>query len=204
MTSRRRFLQGSLLASGALLQPALQAYGAGRESSASPARPLRILILGGTGYIGPHHVRAAVARGHHVSVFNRGKADADLPETVERLLGDRNNNLESIRNRDWDAVIDLATFGPRWVRSLGEALKGRVNHYTFISTISVYGVPAPDDVREGGPTVANDGQQDPYSLTAPGKYYGALKALCERKPRRNFLPELWCCVPDTSWVPATP
>src|ERR1700722_12425312 len=107
----------------------------------SSSKSLRLLILGGTGNIGPYHVRAALSRGHRVSVFSRGKRPSDFPDDVELLTGDLNGNLDSIKNRDWDAVIDVATFGPLWVRLLGEALKDRVKHYTLISTDSVYANP---------------------------------------------------------------
>lgn len=85
----------------------------------SASEPLRLLILGGTGHIGPYFVRAAVVRGHHVSVFSRGRSAAQIPAEVERLIGDRNGDLESIEGRNWDAVLDIATFGPGWVRTLG-------------------------------------------------------------------------------------
>src|SRR5215469_10057964 len=120
MSTRREFLSQSVAAGSAL------AFGATRDPPSPSSKALRLLILGGTGNIGPYHVRAAVARGHHVAVFSRGLHRTDLPGTVERLIGDRSGNLSSIRSRDWDAVLDIATFGPGWVRTLGEALKGRV------------------------------------------------------------------------------
>lgn len=133
-------------------------------------------------------MRAAVARGHQVSVFNRGKSSADLPASVERLTGDRNGNLDSIRNRDWDAVIDLSAYGPGWVRGLGEALAGRVGHYTFISTISVYDDPAANKTtRETSKVLEYTGKADPYSVTEhAGADYGALKVLCEREAEKRF------------------
>src|SRR5687767_3521855 len=98
MSRRREFLVHALIAGCAL------AFGAAQSGANIPAaRPLRVLFLGGTGFIGPHHVRAAVARGHKVAVFNRGKSAAELPASVERLMGDRNGDLEAIRNREWDA-----------------------------------------------------------------------------------------------------
>jgi len=148
---------------------------------------LRVLILGGTGNIGPYHVRAAVARGHHVAVFSRGATSADLPAGVERLIGDRNGNLASIENRDWDAVIDIATYGPGWVRSLGEALRHRTRHYTFISTISVYDDPAANaKTDEDSPVLAYEGSADPYSIITEDEQYGALKILCEREAQKQF------------------
>ena len=99
MTSRRDFLKTT--AASALL---------GRVSprllEAESRAPLRILVLGGTGFIGPHLVRYAAARGHTVSIFTRGRHDAELPPNVERLLGDRNGQLEALKGRTWDVVID--------------------------------------------------------------------------------------------------
>src|ERR1700733_4925296 len=138
MPTRRGFIHWTAVAGSAL------ALGGVAQSLALPgntsraAKTLRILILGGTGHIGPYHVRAAVDRGHKVSVFSRGKTAANIPHGVELLTGDRNSELGAIKNREWDAVLDLATFVPVWVRTLGQALQGRVRHYTFISTESVY------------------------------------------------------------------
>jgi 2'-hydroxyisoflavone reductase len=150
---------------------------------------LRILILGGTGYIGPYYVRAAVARGHRVAVFNRGRGSAQLPAVVERLIGDRNGDLESIRNREWDAVLDLATYGPVWVRTLGETLKERVKHYTFISTALVYASAVYNDrTTETSPVLEYSSNVDPYSVTTTENLnqYGVFKVLCEREGERQF------------------
>jgi len=186
MPGRREFLHQAA-AAGATL--ALRATPAGaRDASQSLAgKRLRILILGATGNIGPYHVRAAVARGHRVSIFSRGRSAAEIPAEVERLLGDRNGDLSSIRGRDWDAVLDIATFGPGWVRTLGEALKGHVGHYTFISTISVYDNPAANPVTEESSRVlAYRGGADPYTVTTEGPDYGAIKVLCEQEAERQF------------------
>jgi 2'-hydroxyisoflavone reductase len=141
------------------------------------------LILGGTGFIGPHFVAAAVDRGHRVSVFNRGKSSANLPDGVERLTGDRAGSLEAISSRDWDVVFDLAVYVPIWVRTLGEALKGRVKNYIIISTGSVYQSPGAAD--EDSPVTKYTGSSDAYSQT-PTPQYGPLKALCEREAERQF------------------
>src|SRR5258708_4179038 len=127
MPNRREFVTQAVLASSGVplvlasekdaKTPAKQAKEGGQA-----AHSLRILVLGGMGNIGPYHVRAALDRGHKVAVFSRGKSSADLPSDVEQLLGDRNGDVESIRNRDWDAVLDLATYVPKWVRMLGQAL----------------------------------------------------------------------------------
>src|SRR5688500_18714400 len=119
MRNRRDFLKQTM-ACGAMLWNPARAWGQDQANHA--AKALRILVLGGTGAIGPFHVRAAVERGHRVAVCSRGRRRADLPASVELLVGDRNGDLQSVQNREWDSVIDIATFGPGWVRSLGEAL----------------------------------------------------------------------------------
>jgi 2'-hydroxyisoflavone reductase len=185
MANRRDFILRIAAASGALAVQASQLTAASRAVT-TRSKPLRILMLGATGFIGPHFVAAAVARGHAVSVLlhDKGKGDANLPPGAEPLLGDRNGDLKSIVNRDWDAVFDLATYVPNWVRTLGEALKGRVRHYTFVSTISVYADPAASD--EGSALAPYTDSADPYSLTARGKQYGPLKVLCEREAQQQF------------------
>src|SRR5437870_1119549 len=153
--------------------------------------PMRILILGGTGFTGPYQVRYALSRGHKVTTFNRGKTHpGELPAEVEQLVGDRNGNLDALRNRQWDVVIDNPTMLPAWVRDAAQVLKGNVDRYVFISTISVYGEPkqGPD---ENAPTEKYEGA-DPYKETieavrASGfKTYGPLKALSEREAEKWF------------------
>src|SRR4029077_20734102 len=102
-------------------------------------KPLTILILGGTGFTGPFQVRYALSRGHKVTVFNRGKTHpGELPEGVEQLIGDRNGQLDALKNRQWDIAIDIPTTLPAWVRDAAQILQGNVNRYVFVSTISVY------------------------------------------------------------------
>jgi len=108
--SRRDFLHASAPAVGALL---LSPRGARRPTATVPRRPLRILILGGTGFIGPHQVRLALARGHEVTLFNRGRTAPDLFPEVETLIGDRDGDLEALRGRTWDVAIDNSATLPR-------------------------------------------------------------------------------------------
>ena len=154
------------------------------------SKTLRILILGGTGNIGPYHVHAALNRGHKVSVFSRGIRPSCFPAQVEMLTGDLNGDFDAIKNRDWDAVLDVATFGPLWIRILGSALNGRVGHYTFISTDSVYENPIsnPAGSREGDKVVEYSGAEDPYSITQFREVdeYRQLKVLCEREAEKQF------------------
>jgi 2'-hydroxyisoflavone reductase len=90
---------------------------------ARAAAPKTLLILGGTGFIGPHLVRRAVEHGHRVTIFTRGRRDAPLPTGVERLIGDRDGKIEALANRRWDAVIDDSATNPDWVRQSTQLLK---------------------------------------------------------------------------------
>ena len=154
-------------------------------------KPLRILILGGTGFTGPYQVRYALGRGHKVTTFNRGKTHpGELPAEVEQLVGDRNGKLDTLKNRQWDVVIDNPTTLPAWVRDAAQILKGNVDRYVFISTISVYGE-VKQGVDESAPLAKYEGS-DPYKETleamkASGyKTYGPLKALSEKEAEKWF------------------
>jgi 2'-hydroxyisoflavone reductase len=110
---------------------------AGSIPSPSRVSPRRILVLGGTGFIGPHMVRYAVKRGHRVTIFTRGRTEADLPD-VEHLVGDRNDDLSALEGREWDVVLDNNARDYRWVQLSTRVLRDSVAHYVFVSTISVY------------------------------------------------------------------
>lgn len=146
-------------------------------------RPKRILILGGTGFTGPAQVHYAVARGHSVTVFNRGRSQADLPDDVEHLIGDRNDNLTALEGREWDVVIDNPTTHPKWVRSAASLLKDAADQYIFISTISVYADNSRVGMDETTPVLEYEGEGDPLELPIGQQFqhYGALKALSERE-----------------------
>jgi 2'-hydroxyisoflavone reductase len=181
LSLRRRTLVG--LAAAAATAAALPVRAA--------PKPLRILILGGTGFIGPHQVRYALARGHEVTLFNRGRNPKDWPAGVEELTGDRNTgDLKALEGREWDVCIDNPTTLPFWVRDAGRALKGRVKQYIFVSTLSVYaGNTRPAD--ETDPLIGYEGK-DPLAETAEtlrasgGRLYGPLKAASEAEARRHF------------------
>lgn len=174
--SRRTFI-GSSVAAGTLLA-------SGAIKAAPPVKPMKILILGGTGFIGPNQVRYAVARGHKVTVFNRGKTNpGTLPAGVEHLEGDRNGKLEALKDRKWDAVIDNPTTLPRWVRDAAAVLKGNLNHYVFISTLSVYADNSKPGADEIGETLT---LEDPTTETITGATYGGLKALSEKEAEKAY------------------
>lgn len=142
---------------------------------------MRLLILGGTLFLGRHLVEAALAGGHEVTLFNRGQHNPTLYPELEKLRGDRDGNLEALRGRRWDAVIDTCGYVPRVVQASAELLAGAVDHYTFISSISVY---------RGFSTSGMD--EDALVGTLPdgtveevtGETYGPLKALCEQAAER--------------------
>jgi 2'-hydroxyisoflavone reductase len=153
---------------------------------------VRILILGGTGFIGPHFVREALSRGHEVATFNRGSRPDVTPDGVEQLIGSRPSDLAALQNRDWDAVFDLATYDPEWVRTLGEAIADRVAHYTYVSTAGhVYDTTVPrsgtedDRLREGPYSPGDTDSADP-ELSALLHRYGAVKIDGEREAERQF------------------
>src|SRR4029450_11842102 len=150
--------------------------GTGRSS------PLKILFIGGTGFIGPHMVREALARGHLPTLFNRGKTNPGLFPNVEKLVGDRDGGLGVLQGRTWDRVIDPSGFVPRVVRASVQLLKGSVKQYLFISTGDVYRDFTIEHMEEDAPLAVLD---DPKSEDV-GKFYGPLKVLCEREVRDGF------------------
>ena len=186
-TTRRHFIKISATAAGA--------FGLAVKSNnlfaENTVKPLRILILGGTGFTGPFQVKYALSRGHKVTVFNRGKTHpGGLPKEVEQLIGDRNGHLEALKGKQWDVCIDNPTTLPAWVRDAAQILKGNVERYIFISTISVYADTStgPD---ENTPLAKYEGA-DPFKETleamkASGyKTYGPLKALSEQETEKWF------------------
>lgn len=160
---RREFL---ILTAAALTAPLL----------AAPRGPLKILILGGTGFIGPHQVEAALGRGHQVSIFNRGKSGPQMFPQVENLVGDRDNDLSSLKGRKWDAVIDNSGFVPRWVKQSAELLKENVGHYLYMSSISVY---ADTSVVNQGEDGKLQKLADPGVEEQNSQNFGEMKALAE-------------------------
>jgi 2'-hydroxyisoflavone reductase len=144
---------------------------------------MRILILGGTIFLGRALVEAALQRGHTLTLFNRGKSDPELFPKVEKLHGDRDGNLTALQDRQWDAVIDTCGYIPRIVQQSAALLKDNVAHYTFISSLSVYADASQPDVDENG-TLAT--LEDPTVEEITGETYGPLKMLCEQAVEREF------------------
>lgn len=174
--TRRDFVRVSAAGYGGLALAAGCQYLSGPE-------PLRILILGGTGFVGPHQVRAALARGHAVTLFNRGRTNPGLFPDLETLIGDRNDDLAALEGREWDVVIDNPATLPRWVRLSAEALQGSVRKYVFISSTGVYLPYLTTDIKEDAPV---DTIEDRDTEVVDGRTFGALKALCEAEARAAF------------------
>lgn len=140
---------------------------------------MRILLLGGTLFLGRHLVEAALARGHAVTLFNRGVTAPDLFPDVEVLRGDRDaGDVDALRGRRWDVAIDTSARVPRWVSDAAGLLAGAVEHYSFVSSISVYADTSRPGTDETAPvhTLADETVEE----IASAEVYGALKALCER------------------------
>lgn len=149
------------------------------------SKKLRLLILGGTAYLGPEVVEAATSRGHSITLFNRGKTRPQLFPDLEKLHGDRDpdkgDGLKALKEHEggWDAVIDTSGYYPRHVKASAELLAGKAGQYVFISTVSVYGDNSKAGMDETAPVGTID---DPTveNMGAEMKNYGPLKALCEQ------------------------
>jgi 2'-hydroxyisoflavone reductase len=141
------------------------------------AKPLKVLILGGTGFIGPHFVNALKASGHTITLFNRGKRDPDADPGIEQLIGDRNGQIDALKGRDWDAVIDNSAYTPKQVRLTADLLKGHVRQYILISSVAAYANFAKAGIDESYELMK---LEDPTVEDVSGQTYGGLKALCEK------------------------
>ena len=141
------------------------------------AKSLKVLILGGTGFIGPHFVDALTAGGHKITLFNRGKRDPEVRPGIEQLLGDRNGEISSLQGHDWDVVIDNSGYTPSQVKATAELLKDHVRKYIFISSVAVYADFAKAGIDEDYKLAE---LKDPTSEVVNGETYGGLKVLCEK------------------------
>ena len=164
---RRQFVQ--------IISAAALAASANAVAQEKSTRPLRILVLGGTKFLGVHVVEAALKRGHSVTLFNRGKTNADLFPQLEHLKGDRDAQLDSLKGKKWDAVIDDSGYVPRHVKLSAELLAPNVQRYVFISTIGVladFSIPSNEDSPVSKLADETSEKVD--------ESYGPLKALCEK------------------------
>ena len=193
MTTRRDLFKLGALAAAAAALPSFASAAGEVKPVGKAAKPLNILILGGTGFTGPFQVEYALKRGHKVTLFNRGKRPSpEWPSAVEQLHGDRNTgDLAALKGRTWDVCIDNPTSLPFWVRDAGQVLKGNVGHYLFISTISVYADGSKPGINENSPLAQYKGKdamaETQQTLRADiENLYGPLKALSEAEAHKQF------------------
>lgn len=139
-----------------------------------------ILVIGGTMFLGRHFVEAALGAGHTVTLFHRGRTNPDLFPEIEHIHGDRRNpdDLAKLKGRTWDAVVDPSAYFPADVESMAGALRDSVDHYTFVSSISVYADRGDEGADEDSPVIPVTGEMPADKIT--GENYGAFKAECER------------------------
>lgn len=163
----------------------------GSKAATATPKPLNILILGGTGFTGPHQVRYALSRGHKVTLFNRGRRPKEWPAGVEELTGDRDkNDYASLKGKKFDVCIDNPTSVPHWIRDAADVLRGNVDHFIFISTLSVYAANDKVGEDENGPRAKYEGKDAMAETTAELRknmaLYGPLKALSEDETFKQF------------------
>ena len=175
MPSRREFLKTSAAVGGSVFVGAAAPAFLTAAEPAHVRAPMRLLILGGTGFIGPHLVKHAVSRGHKVSIFTRGRSDDSmLPPEVERLVGDRNGQLGALEGKQWDAVIDDSATNPDWVRQSAALLERNVAQYLFTSSTGVYYPYLRKGLDESTPPLLEGDQKDGSVA------FGTAKAQCEK------------------------
>lgn len=150
-----------------------------------------ILILGGTRFLGRFLTEKALENGHAVTLFNRGKSNPELFPNVEKLIGDRDGNLEALHGRKWDAVIDTSGFLPWTVRQSLDGLTDSAGHYTFISSVSVYDELDEAEICENHAvgTLTPERIEELKGMAAAqaiGEHYGELKYLCEQEVEGVF------------------
>ena len=190
VNKRREFLVSSIAAATWLALPGCARSEARKESAEGTRKPLQILVLGGTGFLGPHFVEAARAKGHVLTLFNRGKSNptrfsGEEFKDIEQLQGDRKTDLSALEgDRRWDAVLDTSAYFPADVTRSAQLLSGRVGQYVIISSISVYADNSTPGVDE---TAAVATIPDPGSAKEiTGENYGALKALSEQAAEKEL------------------
>jgi len=189
--ARRQFLQASLAGGAALMSGCVRSGNEPDESRrvSRNNQSLRILILGGTGFIGPHMVHEALRRGHEVSLFNRGRTNRTLFPDLELLVGDRNNGLDALNGRKWDAVVDNSGYIPRHVADSAQLLSSAVSHYIYVSSVSAYAAMSGNSTAADyhDVEIANTEYDSPL-VSMPdetieevtSETYGPLKVLCEK------------------------
>ena len=184
--TRRAFVKSSLIVAGGM--PLMAASGPWRTTKKVPKK-LRILILGGTGFLGPHQINYAIGRGHEITTFTRGKTKPtifkSLFDKVEMLHGNREDNLEALKNRQWDVVIDNSGYRTHWTDATANLLKDNVERYLYVSSISVYypyykaNADEKESIVMSVPEDIEDSEKQMYD-------YGVMKATSEEATKNAF------------------
>ena len=174
-SSRRQFIKAGVLGSAAIAVGVPEIAAAAHNKN--EYKPKNVLILGGTGFLGPHMVRETLRRGHTVTLFNRGRSNNKMFPDIESIKGDRDNGLDGLKDRHWDAVIDNSGYVPRHVQDSARLLAPNTDRYVYTSTVSVYADFNIHNV-ETSPlaTIADESVEE-----VTGETYGPLKALCEKR-----------------------
>lgn len=189
---RRKFLHTSLKMGAFLpfMGSSLSTFSKAEKNLPKPSpHPLNILILGGTSFLGPHQVAYALNRGHSISIFTRGRTEPaiykKLFKKVEHLVGDRANNLEALKGRKWDAVIDNSGHRVQWTKDSAELLKDNVPLYLYTSSTGVYYPYLGSDIKENTKPVLEvpDGINEEQSMEYG---YGVMKAKSEIEAKKAF------------------
>lgn len=197
--NRRELLKAGMLGT-VVAASGLPAISFAGQKSTKPRKALDILVLGGTGFIGPHMVREALSRGHGVTLFNRGRTNSGLFPDLETIKGDRAGDLQGLTNRRWSAVVDNSGYMPQYVQNSARTLADNIGQYLFISTISTYASYAQPN-HEGSPLAVLEDEGAEFSW----ENYGALKVLCEKRvaeeigdSRTTILRPTYICGPGDS------
>ncbi|NIV17563.1 MAG: NAD-dependent epimerase/dehydratase family protein [Woeseiaceae bacterium] len=193
--NRRDFIKAGLLGGVAAATYPTLSHGSSHEGEADNtlSGSLDILVLGGTGFIGPHMVREALRKGHSVTLFNRGRTNNTLFPDLETIKGDRDGGLDGLEGRKWDVVIDNSGYVPRHVKDSARLLSDNTSYYLYISTVAVY-----KDFKqanhEDSPLATIE---DETVEEVTGETYGPLKALCEQKARQEIGDDRYCVLRPT-------
>ncbi len=182
MNETRRSILKLGAGGAAALAAGLRPEFAAADDSGPQPTAMRVLILGGTGFIGPHMVREFLRRGHSVDLFNRGRTNNELFPDLTTLIGDRDGNLEALNGKEWDIVVDNSGYVPRHVADSAGLLADAAAHYIYVSTISAY-ASLSEPLDEDAPlaTIDDESIEEVTNTT-----YGPLKALCEKRAASAF------------------
>jgi 2'-hydroxyisoflavone reductase len=189
-TNRRNFIKLSAAAAAGAVGLGAFPDSIWSSETARARKPLNILILGGTGFMGPEQVEYAIKRGHSVTLLNRNRTRPDFFKgRVDQLIGDMNADVSALKDKKFDVVIDNPTMYPAWVRNVAQYMKGNTSHYIFISTVSAYANDKNTWADESDPLAELPAGLDPYALPAdPSRRanYGPLKAFSEKEVEKHY------------------